>query len=152
TGGPKVGGRIDITKQLSAKNTLTLDTLYEVAHPIWNGYDPNALTFLMTLFPLLGAAGPSYADFLPGGYLSKYFPNGAMPRIPVSGINYNQALFQNFGIGLREQWQPNDKLRADVGIRYDGQNQHYGVNPFNPTMPDNPSDVNPGSITSKYTQ
>ena len=149
TGGPKVGGRIDITKQLSAKNTLTLDTLYEVAHPIWNGYDPNALTFLMTLFPLFGVPGPSYADFLPGGYLAKYFPGG-VPRIPVSGINYNQALFQNFGVGIREQWQPNDRLRADFGIRYDGQNQKYGVNPFNPSMPGNPSDVNPGSITSKY--
>jgi hypothetical protein len=160
TGGPKVGGRIDLTKQFSSKNTVTIDGVYEVAHPIWNGYDPNALGFLSMLFPLLGAAGPSYANFLPlsacaassfpdCGTLNKYFPHG-MPRMPVSGINYNSAYFQNFGFGIREQWAPNEKFKADVGVRWDGQNQHYGPNPFNPTMPNNPSDVNPASITSEF--
>jgi hypothetical protein len=74
-----------------------------------------------------------------------------VPRIPNSGINYNGAFFQNFGYGIREQWAPNDRLKADLGVRFDGQNQHYGFNPFNPTEPGNPSDVNPSTITSKYT-
>jgi hypothetical protein len=73
-----------------------------------------------------------------------------VPRIPVSGIDYHGADFQNFGVGIREQWAPGDKFKADLGVRFDGQNQHYGINPLNPTLPGNPSDVNPSSITSKY--
>ena len=141
TGGPKVGARLDLTHQFSSKHTVTLDGLYENAHPIWDGYDPNAMVFLL-------AATGHYGDFLPGGYLSQYFPNG-IPRIPNTGIGYNGAFFQNFGYGIREQWAPNDRLKADLGVRFDGQNQHYGFNPFNPTEPGNPSDVNPSTITPK---
>jgi len=144
TGGPKVGARLDLTHQFSSKHTVTLDGLYENAHPIWDGYDPNAMVFLL-------AATGHYGDFLPGGYLSQYFPNG-IPRIPNTGIGYNGAFFQNFGYGIREQWAPNDRLKADLGVRFDGQNQHYGFNPFNPTEPGNPSDVNPSTITPKYLQ
>jgi hypothetical protein len=163
TGGPKVGGRLDLTHQFSSKHTVTLDGLYEGARPIWNGYDPNALFFLMADNGVSGRFGNqalSYANFLapnqcaglPGcGYLAQYFPKG-IPRMPVSGINYNQALFQNFGYGIREQWAPNDRLKADLGVRFDGQNQKYGFNPFNPTEPGNPSDVSPASIGPKFTQ
>ncbi|MBV9646131.1 MAG: TonB-dependent receptor, partial [Candidatus Eremiobacteraeota bacterium] len=142
TGGPKVGGRIDLTKQFSSKHTVTVDALYENAHPIWNEYDPQALTFLLL-------ATGHYSDFLPGGAVYQHF-NGNVPRIPNSGINYNGAFFQNFGVGIREQWAPNDKWKADVGVRWDGQNQHYGPNPLNPTLPNNPSDVTPASIGPKY--
>jgi len=147
TGGPRVGVTLDLTKQLGSKNTLTLSGKYENAHPIWNGYDPNALGFL------LGAGtpgdGPSLADFLPGGYLAQFFPNG-VPRIPNSGIAYNGAWFQTFGVGLRWQYDPSDHLKFDIGVRSDGQNQHYGINPFNPLEPGNPSNVDPGTITRKF--
>ena len=150
TGGPRVGGTIDLTEQFSSKNVVTLSTKYETAHPIWDGYDPNAIYFLM----LVGAGAASVSDFLPvsqggNGYLSQYFPNG-VPRIPNSGINYNKAWYQTYGIGLREQWAPNDRFKADVGVRTDGQNQNYGINPFNTFDPSNPSDVNPNGISRKY--
>lgn len=147
TGGPRVGFTLDLTKQLGSKSTLTLSGKYEDAHPIWNGDDPNALAFL------LGAAapgsGPTLADFLPGGYLAQFFPGG-VPRIPDSGIDYNGANFQTFGVGLRWQYNPSDHLKFDIGLRSDGQNQHYGINPFNPLEPGNPSDVDPATITSKF--
>ena len=146
TGGPRVGGTLDLTEQFSSKNVVTISTKYETAHPIWDGYDPNAIYFL-TLLGIPGEA--SITDFLPGGYLSQYFPNG-VPRIPNSGINYNKAWYQTFGVGLREQWQPNDRLKADLGVREDGQNQNYGINPFNTFDPSNPSDVNPAGISRKY--
>ena len=144
TGGPRVGGTIDLTKQFSSKNVVTIDTKYETAHPIWDGYDPNAGYFLEYAFGYIG-------DWLPGGYLSQFFPNG-VPRMPATGINYNKAWYQTFGVGLREQWQPNDRFKADLGVREDGQDQNYGVNPFNQIPGDgvNPSDVTPGSITRKY--
>ena len=144
TGGPRVGGTIDLTKQFSSKNVVTIDTKYETAHPIWDGYDPNAGYFLEYAFGYIG-------DWLPGGYLSQFFPNG-VPRMPATGINYNKAWYQTFGVGLREQWQPNDRFKADLGVREDGQDQNYGVNPFNqiPGDGDNPSDVSPASITRKY--
>jgi hypothetical protein len=158
TGGPRVGGTLDITKQFGSKNILTLATKYENAHPVWDGYDPNAIYFLM----LLGIPGTAQiGDFLPGGYLStgntggtSFFPNG-IPRIPVSGINYNGAWYQTFGIGLRDQWAPSDKFKADFGVRVDGQNQNFGPNPLNTYAGDqgandNPSDVNPTSIGRKY--
>ena len=140
-GGPRTGETIDITHQFNARNTVTVSGLYEASHPIWNGYDPNALAFL------LGATG-QIADFLPGGYLSQYFGSN-IPRIPVSGINYNQAVYLQYGAGLRWQFNPIDRLKFDLGVREDIQLQKYGANPFNPDL-SNPSDVNPASITAKY--
>ncbi len=142
TGGPRVGGTLDITQQIGSKSILTLATKYEDAHPIWDGYDPNAEVYLLLVTGQIN-------DFLPGGYLSSYFPGG-VPRIPNSGINYNGAWYQTFGIGLREQWNPSDRFKADIGLRVDGQNQNFGLNPFNTNDPSNPSDVAPVGIGRKY--
>ncbi len=154
TGGPRVGVIADLTHQFSEKHIVTLDAKYETSHPIWNNYDPNALYYLLAVSPC--SAGPCLADFVPGssgypgaGYLDPYFSNGA-PRVPVSGINYNGAYFQVYGLGLRWQYNPNDRLHFDIGAREDQQRQHYGFNPYNPTEAGNPSDVDPSTITSKY--
>jgi hypothetical protein len=160
TGGPRVGAELALTQQLGSRSTTTLDAKYEVNHPIWNEYDPNAIAFLLSLAGTPGD-GPSINDFLspatcaaaniggPCGYLAPYFPNG-IPRIPVSGINYNGADFHVFGIGLREQYAASEKLKLDLGIRFDQQIQQYGFNPLNPTEPNNPSDVAPSAVSDTY--
>ncbi len=153
TGGPRVGGIIDLTKQFGDKNIVTLSAQYEVAHPVWNDYDPEANFYLLAANNVGAfggcATGPCLKDFQAGGYLSGFFPGG-VPRIPVSGINYNQAFFQQYGLGLRWQFNPTDRLHFDLGVREDQQRQNYGANPFNPTMPNNPSDVTTASIGPQF--
>jgi hypothetical protein len=129
-GGPRVGGTIDIQHQFGSRLNVSFAGKYETAHPIWNEWDPNALMFLLAA----GAGGP----------------NG-VPRVPNSGINYNGAWFQTYGAGIRFQYDAG-KLKLDFGVREDGQRQNYGINPFNSGNVSNPSDVNPATITSYYTQ
>jgi len=153
TGGPRVGGIVDLTKQFGDKNIVTLSAVYETSHPVWNDYDPEAAFFLLAANNVGAfggcAAGPCLNDFQAGGYLSTFFPGG-VPRIPNSGINYNGAFFQQFGLGLRWQYSPTNQLHFDLGVREDQQRQHYGFNPFNPTMPSNPSDVTVSSIGPSF--
>ena len=153
TGGPRVGGIVDLTHQFGDKSIVTLSAQYEVSHPVWNDYDPEAIFFLLGDFGAGGCSpvggGPCLGDFQPGGYLSGFFPGG-VPRVPVSGINYNQAYFQQYGLGFRWQYSPTNQLHFDLGVREDQQRQNYGSNPLNPTMPNDPSDVTLASITSKF--
>ncbi len=61
-------------------------------------------------------------------------------QAPILYINENNSFFQNYGFGLRFQYAITDKLRADFGVRYEGQNQHWN-NPYNPNDVENPFDV-----------
>ncbi|MGH7754839.1 MAG: TonB-dependent receptor domain-containing protein, partial [Vulcanimicrobiaceae bacterium] len=149
TGGQRTGAIVDITQQIGSRSTTTISGNYDDSHIVWDEFDPNAEVFELALSDLFGRAGPAYSDFLPGGYLSSFFPGG-VPRIPVSGINYNGALFHSYGIGVREQYAATDRLKFDIGGRFDQQIQDYGYNPLNPTLPGNPSDVNPAGITPTY--
>jgi hypothetical protein len=156
-GGPRVGTTGELTHQFGDKNTVTLQGKYETSHPIWDEYAPNNGLGLLALADVgaVGLAGspvtPSYADFLPGGYLAKYFPNG-VPRDPISGIDYNGAWFQTFGGGIRDQYRPTDKLALDLGVRWDYQRQNYGPDQYNTNPADgtNPSDVNPATLGNQY--
>ncbi|MGH9208849.1 MAG: hypothetical protein ACRD1G_20270, partial [Acidimicrobiales bacterium] len=103
TGGQRTGAIVDITQQIGSRSTTTISGNYDDSHIVWDEFDPNAEVFELALSDLFGRAGPAYSDFLPGGYLSSFFPGG-VPRIPVSGINYNGALFHSYGIGVREQY------------------------------------------------
>ncbi len=167
TGGSRTGVSAEITKQFSAKHTLTLAGKYENQHPIWDGYYPYEITQLLGFIPP-GFGVPSAADFAPltssgmcslnneapgpnGCYLAKYFGHN-IPRIPISGINYHQSDFQVFGLALREQWAPNSRFKMDLGVREDGANYKFGQNlPLSPD-PGNPSDVDPSAITPNYLQ
>ena len=53
---------------------------------------------------------------------------GKLPDIPSTGFDYMGADFQQFGIGLRDQWTPNSRLAVDYGIRIDGQNLKWAGN------------------------
>jgi hypothetical protein len=69
----------------------------------------------------------------------------SMPRIPAQGIDYHHAIFHQAGIGIRDQWAVNERLRLDYGLRIDLDKMDWGYNPYGgPTQADalsNPSDV-----------
>ncbi|MBC5799002.1 MAG: TonB-dependent receptor [Candidatus Eremiobacteraeota bacterium] len=166
-GGRRSGLIADFIHQFTPNYTFTFRVEGENQHPMWDGFNPYNLAQLMEgtpggLTPGNGAT-PSLADFLspgPGGvcpvaggcYLSQFFPAGQVPKLPISGINYNQALFQTFGIAIRNQINIRDRLRLDLGARYDGAIYRFGPNPFNtnPLDLNNPSDVPPAALANKY--
>ncbi|MBV8530320.1 MAG: TonB-dependent receptor [Candidatus Eremiobacteraeota bacterium] len=154
-GGPTVGMNLDLVHQFGSRLTVTYNAQYNVLHPVYDDYEPqDELSALITGTGLNHQPVPS--DWLPGGYLCGNNTNGpgktgvdyldcaqpgsvANARIPTWGINYNGSFFQNWGTGLRFQYDPTDKLKLDIGIREEGQNQHWfgqldaygqGVPPF----------------------
>ncbi|HEX8806349.1 MAG TPA: carboxypeptidase regulatory-like domain-containing protein [Candidatus Aquilonibacter sp.] len=87
-----------------------------------------------------------------GCWIYDHLPAGAsMPQMPTFGIDYHNTLQQQYGVGLRDQWQPNDRLTFDVGARVDGENNMFGPTPFNGPG-GTPSDVDPSSVSSTFTQ
>ncbi len=164
-GGQRVGGQLDLTRSFGPKYTITLHGEYEDQKPLWNGYEPYALLgensggaggsgSLIGQCATQGVAyaactSPDYADFLPGGYLSKFFGTN-IPRIPTWGINYNNSTFITTAEALRFQYNPTDALRFDLGYRRDAEIYKYGVNPYAPASIANsdPSDVALASIPS----
>lgn len=149
TGGLRVGSTFDLQHQFGRNLNVSVALKYETNFPVWDGYDPEALLYLLAANEGAPAGNPQQSDFEPGGYLTQFFPNG-VPRVPNSGINYNGAWFQTYGAGLRIQYDLG-KLKLDLGAREDLQRQHYGINPYNSGDPSNPSNVDPASITSYYT-
>lgn len=175
-GGRRNGLIADYIHQFTPNYTFTFSTNLENQHPIWDQFSPYNLAQLMTGNP--GTTGgsstdlvanpntpgsgqaPSLADFLQpvngacpvanGCYLSKYFTNGNIPKVPISGINYNSALFQIFGFAVRNQINIKDRVRLDLGARYDGAYYHFGPNPYNsnPLDLNNPSDVDPTLLSN----
>ena len=149
-GGNTSGVNFDLLHQFGSKLTVTLNGQYNVVRPLWTDYSPG-LTFLAPLISGLstgGGAAPAFTpqDWLPGGYVYNYFATTAvavpsqdcstmslpagfasncLPRIPTWGINYNGTEFQEWGAGLRFQYNPTDRLRFDLGYRQEGQNQHW---------------------------
>jgi Carboxypeptidase regulatory-like domain len=142
-GGPTVGTSFDLTHTFGDKLTVTLNGQYNVLHPVWNQIQP-----LFTLFTSPTAAG--VGDFEPPsggcpaggqgqGYV--YCAYGGAVQAPAFGLNENNSFFQNYGMGLRFQYAFNDKVHADFGARWEGQNQHW-YNPIgNPNDVVNPFDV-----------
>jgi hypothetical protein len=128
--------------------TVTLNGQYNSIRPVWNDFSPG----LMTIAPIITQLQNPFstADWLPGGYVFNYFANNAvtvpaqdcsttplpagfksncLPRIPTWGINYNGTQFQEWGAGIRLQYNPTDRLHLDLGFREEGQNQHWvGLN------------------------
>ncbi len=135
TGGPTVGMSADLVHQIGSNITVSLEAQYNVLHPIWDGYEPQ----LQMLAPYISALPNQigFADWLPGGYFcggnstgTDYFNcasanSVANTRVPSWGIGYNKTYFQNWGAGLRFQYSPTDKLKFDLGVRDEGQNQHW---------------------------
>ena len=72
--------------------------------------------------------------------------HGVLPTVPATGFDYHNTDFQQFGIGVRDQWVPSDRLRIDYGLRLDGQNLKWAPQPFNSDL-SNPGDVGLGYAT-----
>ena len=142
TGGPTVGMSFDLTHQFGDKLTVTLNGQYNNQHPIWDGIEP-----LFTLYGnLAGDFGVPQGGCAPGtvaagaGYVSCAYGTGTVPA-PAFGLAENNSFFQQYGFGLRFQYQVSKALKLDFGTRYEGQNQHW-YNPIgNPQDYINPFDV-----------
>lgn len=153
TGGPTSGVNLDLLHQFGSNLTVTLNGQYNILKPVWNDWSPG-YTSLSLIGCCTGLSGvgsgaiPLMSDWLPGGTVYNYFQNTAvavpsqdcapaslvttapfasncLPRWPSWGINYNNTTFQNWGAGIRFQYNPTDKLRFDLGVREEGQNQHW---------------------------
>ncbi|HEV8022218.1 MAG TPA: hypothetical protein VGP41_13180, partial [Candidatus Lustribacter sp.] len=116
---------------------VSLNGQYNVLDPIFDGYEPQ-LEPLGFVISGLGGLGPvpSAADWLPGGYVYNAFCAGVAyngtgplpscdPRIPTWGIGYNGSIFQNYGAGIRFQYNPLPGLKLDLGVRLEGQRQQW---------------------------
>ncbi len=158
-GGPTTGASLDLTQQVGPRLTITFNAKYDVAHGIWDGYGPSGEIYGLSSSGNGkanpdGVAGPSPADWLPGGYLSRYFPNG-VPRIPIWGIGYNQSFFQNWGTGIRFQFNLIRPLKLDLGVRYEGQDQHWfgQLEQYGQGVPDSIKDANgPYDVPASFWQ
>jgi hypothetical protein len=83
--------------------------------------------------PALDNGYSSNAPTGQGCYLYEYLLShgdwkGKLPPIPMAGFDYMGADFQQYGVGLRDQWTPNDRLAVDWGVRLDGQNLKWAGN------------------------
>jgi hypothetical protein len=52
--------------------------------------------------------------------------NGKQPLIPSFGIDYHDASFLDYGVGIRDQWTISSKLKLDYGLREDIANYKFG--------------------------
>jgi Carboxypeptidase regulatory-like domain len=112
------------SQQVSQSNPCIGPTIY-------NGFSQNAAT------PLGTGCYLYYWLFAHGLW------KGHLPTVPSTGFTYGSTDFQQYGIGIRDQWNPNAKLLVDWGLRLDGQNLRWGPNQFSKDLSD-PSDVGLG--------
>ena len=101
--------------------------------------------------PLTGSPGSCYIyDWL----VTNGKWAGKLPLIPTDGIDYHHAIFHEAGIGIRDQWAVNSRLRLDYGLRLDADNMDWGANPWGgPTHADalaNPSDIIPSQFGDAF--
>ena len=69
--------------------------------------------------------------------------------MPGFGIGYNGSFYQNWGAGIRLQYDPTDNLKFDVGLRDEGQNEHY-FNQLGAYGQGPPAGVNPFDVPGSY--
>ncbi len=168
-GGSRTGFIGSITHQFGEYNTVTLEADYNNSKPYWDAQWPGAGLFALAyLSP--GGSSPSAADWqLPastnapisatnpcptptGCYIYNYLYNsgkwtGVMPQVPNFGISYHNTDQQMWGVALRDQFAPTDRLHLDLGARLDGEQNKFGPTPYGMTTP---SDVSPASIGNDF--
>ena len=174
-GGTRTGGILSLTHEFGDKDTLTIEGKYEGARPYWNdqqpGYDVYALglsngngaaycaavgcAFGGPLSPASGdwavpVAGVCPAPGPDGCWVYDHLPSGAsMPQLPTFGIGYHNTIQQQVGVGIRDQYQPTDKLNFDVGIREDAENNKFGPTQYNGPA-GTPSDVGQNKLGAPF--
>ncbi|MHB8146750.1 MAG: carboxypeptidase regulatory-like domain-containing protein, partial [Vulcanimicrobiaceae bacterium] len=174
-GGSRTGFIGSITHQFGQYNTVTLEADYNNSKPYWDAQWPGPGLFILDLaaFGIVGDSGsPSATDWqLPastnapisatnpcptaGGcyiYNSLYTAGkwtGVMPQVPNFGISYHNTDQQMWGVALRDQFAPTDRLHFDIGARIDGEQNKFGPTPYGFTTP---SDVSPASLSNDFLQ
>jgi len=154
-GGNRTGGNFELSRQLSDKHLVTVSGNYSFNTPISDiiapyigvfDIGPNSIDFLRPPNPNMPVNAVSNPCPVANGcYLQQFFyAQGGTPRIPPVDLRYNFPQ-QQFGFGIRDQYQVNTRLRLDFGIREDGVNQHIDnlanynerttPNPANPLAP-----------------
>lgn len=129
-GGFSQGVKVDLTKQLGEKHLLRVGGSYAYLHPVydqpwtsfgfWNTVFFNG-EYLDFLSPAQGGTGYLAANGIPAG-----------TRIPDS---YENAVTnrQDISFYVNDTWSPNDRIKANIGVRMDGANYKIpyapGINP-----------------------
>ncbi|HTX58898.1 MAG TPA: hypothetical protein VMH02_04405, partial [Verrucomicrobiae bacterium] len=73
--------------------------------------------------------------------------HGKLPAIPSTGFDYMGSDFQQYGVGLRDQYTPSDRLSFDYGVRLDGQNLKWAGNTALNKDLSNTADIGTGYAT-----
>ena len=133
SGGARTGFNFEIDKQLGSKNLVTVSGSYSLDHPVFSAYGPtqglndlgnNAIDFLRPANPNLpvdAATNPCPVDG--GCYLQQFFyTKGGTPKVPPLALAFTGRLRLNYGLGIRDQIQVTNAIRADLGLRYDTLN------------------------------
>ena len=158
SGGARTGFNFEIDKQLGSKNLVTVSGSYSLDHPVFSAYGPtqglndlgnNAIDFLRPANPNLpvdAATNPCPVDG--GCYLQQFFyTKGGTPKVPPLALAFTGRLRLNYGLGIRDQIQVTNAIRADLGLRYDTLNEGFGNDIF--YAGENTQPV-PGSPTTPY--
>jgi len=152
SGGTRTGTNFELDRQLGEKNTLTLSGAYSFNRPDFSSLapymgfmdlGPDVIDFLRPPNPNepVSASNPCpsiagvIAEYgLPatttGCYLQQFFyKDGGTPRVPPMDLRFS-GIQDQYGMGIRDQYQINDRLRLDLGLRYDLVNEGFGNNLF----------------------
>jgi len=167
-GGSRTGFDVNITHQFGANHTVTLATKYENGYPRWEDISPGYGALGLYLGGFYGQNTPDLSYFAlpatPGQPVSAtnqcsaqgqdpcyiysyllahglYKGISSMPTIPEPYIDYHGADFQQWGVGLRDQWTVTSKLKIDYGLREDGEEYKFGPNQYALYPYSNPSDL-----------
>ncbi len=153
-GGNRTGGNFELSRQFTDKQLVTVSANYsfntpisDLLSPFIGAFDigPNAIDFLRPPNANRPVSPANPCPVIAGCYLQQFFyDQGGTPRIPPLDLRY-QFPQQQFGYGIRDQYQVSQQLRLDVGVRVDGINQHISnladynerttPNPANPAVP-----------------
>ena len=144
-GGNTSGVNLDLLHQFGSNLTVTLNGQYNVVRPIWNDYSPG----LQLLAPLITGLARSvqhcglvagrlrlqllrqqrrrrYRRKIARRWRCRPVSNRTACRVSrIGAINYNETEFQEYGDGIRFQYNPSSRIRFDLGVREEGQNQHW---------------------------
>ncbi len=158
-GGQRTGVAVDLTKQLNAKNLLGFGGKYEFLHPVYSQPSGAAGLFAASAF------GSSYeaADFLPDdancplgpggcGYIYNQFgpgPNGNATMLPYSDERTSTNR-QDFGVYLKDTFSPTDRLKLDLGLRFDGVNYRMPTCTIDTCLPTSTNVSSSGVITDQF--
>ena len=173
-GGQRIGFDATISHQFGTAHTVSLATKFENGFPKWYDAQPVVSDEVLALDGLVGQAGAQIGDFSvptnpnlvsgPGNpcggiigtcYVHDYLVshglyNGKMPQIPTFGIDYHGTDIQQYGIGIRDQWNVTDKLKLDYGLREDGARYNFGPNVYANDVYGNPSDLGSAQLTNSF--